>query len=59
MIHLDLNEQEQALLVEVLHSFLSDLSHEIADTDRQDFREQLKAKRLVLQKIKTALEQGQ
>ncbi|NIQ11782.1 MAG: hypothetical protein GWO08_18265, partial [Gammaproteobacteria bacterium] len=55
MIHLDLDDEERAILGEVLKSYLSDLSYEIADTDMQDFREMLKAKRAVLQKIQNAL----
>lgn len=56
MIHLDLDDEEKAILGGVLKSYLSDLSYEIADTDMQDFREKLKAKRAVLQKIQDALE---
>ena len=59
MIHLRLEEQEKQILDEVLTSYLSDLSYEIANTDKQDFREQLKARRTVLEKIKKVLEQGQ
>lgn len=58
MIHLDLDEQERQILDETLQSYLSDLSYEIADTDKQDFRDQLKARRAVLVKIKEALEQA-
>jgi hypothetical protein len=58
MIHLDLDEQEKQILDETLQSYLSDLSYEIADTDKQDFREMLKARRAVLQKIKETLEQA-
>jgi len=56
MIEIDLNEQESQILDEVLTSTLSNLSFEIADTDQQDFRDQLKARRAVLEKIKLALE---
>jgi hypothetical protein len=59
MIHLDLDEQEKQILDIALTSYLSDLSYEIADTDKQDYREQLKARRAVLEKIKEALEQAQ
>lgn len=59
MIHLDLDEQEKQILDIALTSYLSDLSYEIADTDKQDYREQLKARRVVLEKIKGALEQAQ
>lgn len=56
MAHLDLDDQERRILYETLQSFLSDLSYQIANTDSQDFREQLKATRVVLEKIKGALE---
>lgn len=59
MIHLDLDEEEKAILGEVLKNYLSDLSYEIADTDTQDFREKLKAKRAVLKKIQDALEHAE
>jgi hypothetical protein len=55
MIQLQLNDEEQATLAEVLRRYLSDLSCEIADTDRKDFRDQLKARRELLQKIHSAL----
>ena len=38
-----------------LLNYLSDLSYEIADTDSLDFRNELKAKRAVLEKIQQAL----
>jgi hypothetical protein len=58
MIHLDLDDQEKEILDETLKSYLSDLNYEIADTDAQEYRDQLKARRAVLEKIKTALEQA-
>lgn len=58
MIHIDLNEQEREILDKALQSYLSDLSYEISDTDDMDFRENLKAKRSVLEKIKDALEKA-
>jgi hypothetical protein len=57
MIHLDLDDEEKEILDETLRSYLSDLSYEIADTDNQNYRDQLKARRAVLEKIKSALEQ--
>ncbi len=56
MVRLDLDEQERQILDETLKSYLSDLSYEIADTDQKDYRDQLKARRAVLEKIKNALE---
>ena len=58
MIQIDLNEQERETLNETLQSYLSDLSYEIADTDDMDFRESLKARRSVLEKIKEAVEKA-
>ena len=58
MIHLDLDTKEQKTLVETLQSYLADLSTEIADTDRLEFREALKAKRDVLNKILNAVKQS-
>ena len=57
MINLELNDQESLILTETLQSFLSDLSYEISNTDLQDYREQLKSRRVVLEKIKNQLEQ--
>ena len=56
MIHLDLTTEEQEVLKNTLASYLSDLRYEIADTDRLEFREQLKAKKAVLEKILAAIQ---
>ncbi|MGD2172911.1 MAG: hypothetical protein PVI79_04530 [Gammaproteobacteria bacterium] len=56
MIQLNLDDQEKEILDETLKSYLSNLSYEIADTDNQDYRDKLKAKRTVLEKIKAALD---
>jgi len=58
MIHLDLDAMERSTLMETLESYLSDLSFEIADTDRMEFRDELKAKRDVLNKILEAVKQA-
>ena len=58
VINLELNDQELLILNETLQRFLSDLSYEISNTDLQNYREQLKARRIVLEKIKNALEQA-
>ena len=55
MINLELDEQETEVLSKVLINYLSDLSYEIADTDNLDFRNELKAKRAVLEKISQSL----
>ncbi len=58
MVHLDLTSEEQEILGNTLESYLSDLRYEIANTDSHDFREQLKAKQAVLEKILAALQSG-
>ena len=58
MIHIDLDGTERSILMLTLESYLSDLSYEIADTDRFEFREELKAKRDVLNKILQAVKQA-
>ncbi len=51
MINLDLTKEENDILSTVLESYLSDLRMEIADTDSMDFRESLKKKKDVLNKV--------
>ena len=51
MLHLDLNPHELGILEHVLESYLSDLRMEIADTDRQAFRERLKERKAVLVRV--------
>ena len=51
MITLDLTPDEREQLAEVLRVALSELRMEIADTDRQDFREMLKERKRVLNKV--------
>ena len=55
MIQLDLEPEEQKILKEALESYLSDLRVEIADTDNMDYREMLKHRRDVLDKVVAAL----
>ena len=57
MISLELESQEIQILDETLQYYLSDLSYEISNTDLKDYRDKLKSKRAVLEKIKKALEQ--
>ena len=58
MIQVDLDTTERTILMETLESYLSDMSVEIADTDRLEFREQLKARRDVLNKILEAVKRA-
>ncbi len=59
MIKCDLSPDEINILKEILESEISDLSMEISHTDRKDFRETLKTHRKVLQKLLSALEEGE
>jgi len=56
MTTLNLNQEQHETLQESLTSYLSDLRLEIADTDNDDFREQLKRKEVVLKEVLTMLE---
>ncbi len=56
MIHLDLDESEKEALSAALKSYLSDLSYEIADTDKKSFRDELKTRRELLQKVLNAID---
>jgi hypothetical protein len=55
MHRLELTSEEAYVLRETLQGYLSDLRMEIADTDRKDFRDQLKHRREVLERITDAL----
>jgi hypothetical protein len=58
VIQVDLNDEEREILGVVLDSYLSDLRMEIADTDRMEFREMLKRRKSVIQKVIATLEKG-
>ena len=57
MVELDLNRVERSTLVAVLEDYLSDLRMEIADTDRQNFRDMLKERKAVVIKAIEAVRQ--
>lgn len=50
-IELNLSEDEQNIIENILENNISDLSMEITNTDKMDYREKLKFKRHVLQKL--------
>jgi len=50
-IELNLSEDEQNIIENILENNISDLSMEITNTDKMDYREKLKFKRYVLQKL--------
>jgi uncharacterized protein HemX len=52
---LELSSEEAYVLRETLQSFLSDLRMEIVDTDRKDYRDQLKHRRQLLERVVEAL----
>ena len=54
-MQLELTDEERGLLGEVLRNVLSDLSVEIADTDRKAFRDQLKTRRAAIEKLLAAI----
>ncbi len=51
LVELNIVEADAEILTEVLESYISDLSMEIRATDRFEFRETLKSKRISLQRI--------
>ena len=51
VVRLDLSREEREIMIDVLETFLSDLRMEIANTDRQDFRDLLKKRKAVLLKV--------
>jgi len=55
MPHITLTDAEAATLRDALENYISDLRMEIADTDRMDFREDLKHREAVLNKVLAAL----
>ncbi len=59
MAQLELSEEETRTLVQVLDYVLSELRMEIADTDRKDFREGLKAQKQTLSAILHRLKEAE
>jgi hypothetical protein len=58
MVHIELKPTEAEVLKMVLESYLSDLRMEIADTDSMDFREKLKARKMILRKVVALINAG-
>ena len=56
MITLSLNDEQAAVLRDTLESDLSDLSVEIASTDRMEYRDEIKRERERLREILSQLE---
>ncbi len=55
MINLELDEEEIALLKELIEEYLSDLRSEISATDNLDYKLMLKMRKFLLLKIQYAL----
>jgi hypothetical protein len=58
MVQLELNPTEAEVLKMVLENYLSDLRMEIAGTDSMDYREGLKARKMVLKKVVSQISAG-
>lgn len=58
MVKLQLRTKEKEILVEILNGALSDLRFEIADTEKKEFRDGLKTKEEVLNKVLKGLTQS-
>ena len=56
MVQLDLSPEEKKVLEEVLTTCISNLRMEICDTDRKDFRDEIKERKELLMKIVDALQ---
>ncbi len=56
MIHLDLTTDERELLANTLSTCIADLRTEIRDTDRREYKEDLKQREIVYKKLLAALE---
>ncbi|RMG38298.1 MAG: hypothetical protein D6732_05430 [Methanobacteriota archaeon] len=57
MLQCDMTPEEKSVLREMVENLISDLSMEISHTDRMEYRETLKSRRKVLQKLLSALEE--
>ncbi len=58
MVELELSAEDVTTLREILDSALSDLRYEINDTDSYDFRERLRLKQAVLERVLGQLGNG-
>lgn len=56
MLIVSLTAEEAQILIESLECHITELSHEIADTDSMDYREKLRRKKSTLNKILKEIE---
>ncbi|MHC1781519.1 MAG: hypothetical protein AB9891_01935 [Anaerolineaceae bacterium] len=59
IISLSLDEEQQAVLLDQLECCIDELRTEIMDTDRHDYREQLKKRREVVHHILNSIREAQ
>jgi len=57
MVLLNFTQEELDMLQSILKSYLSDLRMEIADTDKKDFRDELKKQEKFLTELLNLLDQ--
>ena len=58
MVELELSPEDVTTLREILNTALSDLRYEINNTDSHDYREQLRLKQSVLERVLGRLGNG-
>lgn len=58
MVQIELTPTEAEVLKMVLEDYLSDLRMEIADTDSMDYRDKLKARKMLLRKVVSLINAG-
>jgi hypothetical protein len=56
VISIDFTSAERTLLQEMIDGMISELRMEIADTDRLEYREMLRARKNVLQRVLDAID---
>jgi hypothetical protein len=58
MVQIMITEEERALLIDILENDISELRMEIANTDRQEYRDMLKNREALMKTIHQKLEQA-
>ncbi len=55
MVHLDLSDEEQSVLVQILESEFADVRAEVMETESHDYKQQLLHREEVIRKLLEAL----
>lgn len=58
MVKLDLSTDDARLLAEILASVMSDMRMEITDTEKMEWRDELKRRKMLLERLIKELETG-